>query len=421
MGKHQRKLCRKLGQPHQNRIRPHPSIKGQAHHNYRSINKKVAIGVMNEIIDTDFRFVRHGFVVGLSMEWGVPESTIRTWMQHVTIDPNWRPWKTNWGQGSRVFSDDEEQELVLFVKNNFISKKRLFGDSDFRILACSEFAKKIQQFEGEWNGFDFICSAGFITDFKRRNHISSRTFHYKRRDNFTQEQAQWWIHKMTNLLNTVSHDCIVNVDETSWLLWPRGLLTWSETGADSVQVEANGDEKAAITVTAAITASNQKLPLQIIAKGKTGRVHFTQLGDVGNNWVDHSQSGWQTEVTFGTYLRCLRNHYGDRSLHLILDLYPTHRTETIRSLASDLDIQLYFIPAGATDRLQPLDRSVFAVLKASAKRLFHERCMCNIGDARKKKDAVADLLKAWELLGTSVIEEGWSIYEDVWEDALDDA
>jgi hypothetical protein len=375
------------------------------------------MGVISEIIETNLQSERHGFVSGLSREWGVPENTIRTWIRHLIIDPVWRPWETNWGQGSRVFTDSEEQELTLFIKENFISRKRLFGDSDFKILACNEFAKKVQQMEGEWNGFDFVCSSGFIADFKKRNRISSRIFHYKRRDRFTDEQAEWWITRMNNLLNTVCHDCIVNIDETSWLLWPRGLLTWSETGADSVQVEANGDEKASITVTAGITASNQKLPLQILAKGKTGRVHLTQIGDVGDNWIDHSQSGWQTEITFATYLRCLRNYYGDRPLHLILDLYPTHRTDAIKRLASDLDIQLYFIPAGATDRLQPLDRSVFAVLKASAKRLFHERCMQNIGDPRKKKDAVADLLKAWELLGTSVIADAWSIYENAWEDA----
>jgi hypothetical protein len=177
-------------------------------------------------------------------------------------------------------------------------------------------------------------------------------------------------------------------------------------------VEITGDEKSSITVTAAITASNRKLPLQILAKGKTGRVHLTQIGDVAPNWVDHSQSGWQTEQTFATYLHCIHNYFEGHPIHLILDLYATHHTDAIKQLARDLNICLHFIPPSATDRLQPLDRAVFGVLKATAKRLFHKRCMQNIGQPRKKKDAVSDLLMAWEALSSQTIDVGWAIYQD---------
>ena len=79
---------------------------------------------------------------------------------------------------------------------------------------------------------------------------------------------------------------------------------------------------------------------------------------------------------FTQYLHHLNNHFshrGDRLLHLILDLYSVHRDAEIKAHANELNIQLHFIPAGMTDKLQPLDRNCFGALKATARRLFRER------------------------------------------------
>jgi hypothetical protein len=80
--------------------------------------------------------------------------------------------------------------------------------------------------------------------------------------------------------------------------------------------------------------------------------------------------------------------------------------------SADLEITLHFIPPGLTDEFQPLDRIVFGVLKSHAKRLFHERFRLNPSARRTRKDAVSDMLSAWELLGESAIETAWTIYVD---------
>ena len=41
-------------------------------------------------------------------------------------------------------------------------------------------------------------------------------------------------------------------------------------------------------------------------------------------------------------------------------------------LLNELNLQLHFIPAGMTDKLQPLDRNCFGALKDTACRLFRE-------------------------------------------------
>jgi hypothetical protein len=71
---------------------------------------------------------------------------------------------------------------------------------------------------------------------------------------------------------------------------------------------------------------------------------------------------------------------------------------------------LHSIPPGLTDEFQPLDRAVFGVLKAQAKRLFHARFHANPYGRRTKREAVADMITTWSLLGKSVIENAWDIY-----------
>jgi hypothetical protein len=90
---------------------------------------------------------------------------------------------------------------------------------------------------------------------------------------------------------------------------------------------------------------------------------------------------------------------GEDPIHLLLDSYPEHRTREVRATAAGLGITLGFISPGLTDEFQTVDRVVFGVLKSHAKRLFHERFRLRPYQRRTKRDAVSDMLIAWELLG----------------------
>jgi hypothetical protein len=173
-----------------------------------------------------------------------------------------------------------------------------------------------------------------------------------------------------------------------------------------------------LTVLATISASGVKWPLYFLAKGKTQRVENSQIGDVGDHWRSHSISGWMTSDTFSDYLQLLRLHApSENVIHLVLDLHSSHRTEAVKSLASSLNIELHYVPAGMTDVLQPLDRTVFGALKAHARRLFRLRARDNPLLQRTKQDAAQDMISAWDLLSPGALFSGWEIYEgEPWED-----
>ena len=75
-----------------------------------------------------------------------------------------------------------------------------------------------------------------------------------------------------------------------------------------------------------------------------------------------------------------------------------------------MNITLHYIPAGQTDKYQPLDRKVFGVLKAKSRSLIRRKLSENPDQPIKKKDAVADLIACWDSLTQDTILDSWDIY-----------
>ena len=309
-------------------------------------------------------------IPSLSKRTGIPQSTLYTWRKNFRKNPYWSPQNNDWGKCKRIFSDEEENELVTYV-TNVIEEGNIFTNEDFKEIAI-EYYLSLHSNDEDMKPFN--CSNGFIADFKNRHKFTSKRFHYKRRPNITKEQEENWMNQITNLLTEVPLSRIVNCDETSYCLYPKGLLTWAIVGEDNVKTLIRGNEKDNITVIASITAEGRKLPLMFIAKGKTERVEESQIGNIDPHWKTHTINGWMTNEAFQEYLRKLRDYFQDNEpIHLILDCYKTHKSEVTRNLAEILNISLHFIPPGMTDAFQPLDRKIFGIVKAHAKRMYRQR------------------------------------------------
>jgi hypothetical protein len=114
----------------------------------------------------------------------------------------------------------------------------------------------------------FAYSAGYIHNFKRSHRFTSRTFPYKRRPSVTLGQQEGCRARIEELLRIVPLDHILNTDETSWLFWPRRILTWSEINYNHSRVLIRGDGKENLTALATITASGDRLALFFLARGE---------------------------------------------------------------------------------------------------------------------------------------------------------
>jgi hypothetical protein len=125
-------------------------------------------------------------------------------------------------------------------------------------------------------------------------------------------------------------------------------------------------------------------------------------------------------VTFCHYLQWLSDYIDGRRpgrgprppIQLILDCYAVHRSKDVREFAANLGIRLWFIPAGHTDTLQPLDRAVFGAIKAMFRRLFELLRRGTPGGKVTKSNAMDILSNIWRDLSIDAIHAGWAIYED---------
>jgi hypothetical protein len=88
------------------------------------------------------------------------------------------------------------------------------------------------------------------------------------------------------------------------------------------------------------------------------------------------------------------------------------RTNDVKQLAAELNIELLDIPSGATDKLQPLDRMVFGALKSEAWRLFRRHAPRNPKLKRHKQDAVREMIEAWEGLSDATLNAAWQLYRE---------
>jgi hypothetical protein len=79
--------------------------------------------------------------------------------------------------------------------------------------------------------------------------------------------------KLTAAFRDFFYNDIINADESMWLILWQPRNTVAEKGVESTKIEVNGDPKAEFTLIEAITASGEKLPLFLIAKGFTQKCH----------------------------------------------------------------------------------------------------------------------------------------------------
>jgi hypothetical protein len=82
-----------------------------------------------------------------------------------------------------------------------------------------------------------------------------------------------------------------------------------------------------------------KLPLTLIASGKTDAVEEGRFGEVGSHRTNHSEPEWMTTEAFQRWR--------------VRNCDSVHRHEAMRQYVAELGIELSSIPPGLTDERQP--------------------------------------------------------------------
>jgi hypothetical protein len=117
------------------------------------------------------------------------------------------------------------------------------------------------------------CFCHFLSRFLARVGLSFRRAHPARRPTIDDRDCLRFLAQLTAAYFRYPPHLIVNFDESNWYLVMAGDETVAERGAECVNQFVDGDPKANFSFFATITADGGKLPLILIAKGKTIRCH----------------------------------------------------------------------------------------------------------------------------------------------------
>jgi hypothetical protein len=301
---------------------------------------------------------------------------------------------------------------------NYVNKGLYYSDSDFK-LDCLKFYHRINA-GAMPPPSDFKASRHFIQSFRYRHRMRLRRPSLKRRRVASREEIDQFVARVQSLIEQYPAERILNIDETNWRAVAAGFLTWAKAGTESVQCQIDNDEKQGVTAIAAIDFAGNKLPLTIIGKGKTERClkGYDLPPEV---WTSTSETGWTTSDVMCWYFACLREReFPEGPIILLLDCYSAHRCNLVRAAAQQWGIELVFIPPGCTNLLQPLDRHVFGVLKAHARKLWRVQYHSSHGGKTTRPMMAGNLVEAWKRITPEVIESAWDCYEVNWSEDLSD-
>ena len=348
--------------------------------------------------------LKPGRLAEIERQTAIPVRILKDWRTKLLANPEWAP---KYGRpGPHVLTAEQEENVLRSIQEEYLDTQRL----------CTRqvVAHKLTAEGRTVHGADFVAGRALVSGFLQRQGLSYRKPHLKRRSDPDDDSVGDFIQRIEMVFHQFPPSLIINVDETCWRLFNGPIRTVAPTGADSVHVISKATMKTDITVIAACTAAGDRLPLWLVTEGK-GKLceqkfrNSVKLRHAIDRklFVDHSVSGWSTRDVMLRYLKWLKKHVEGRLVHVVWDLYSSHRDTQVVDFAASQDIGLTFIPAGQTGEWQPLDRRIFGSLKQRAAAILNSMMIDDSLEQLTIVDAIAILVQAWDQVTEEEIVKAW--------------
>lgn len=213
----------------------------------------------------------------------------------------------------------------------------------------------------------FKASSRFVTQFKRRNRLSSHRTTIKWVSGSTADPTEnehrilEYVRAARDAIDRYGARHVLNMDETPVAKCENPITGVVETGSGrAAQCRTDAGNRLNVTHFPCISAAGDKLQMCAIIKGKTERtlkkVREGASPAVARVRLYYSASGW---INSGIIVRWLDDvvapYLGGSPGALLLDDYQAHWTDEVVAAAARLRIELIKVPPGLTSEYQPLD------------------------------------------------------------------
>jgi hypothetical protein len=347
-----------------------------------------------------------GAITNLASQTGIPHQTLTRWHQERTAPDGagWFPLQ-NGHPNKRTLPDSTEAAICEHLRHEYFQNGIGATRMTLQALAQNAFGS-LDTVPHEGTGF--AASSRYARNFENRWALSLRLPHAERRTNVDLMINHDFAESLRGYRQRFADDHIFNCDETSWNIQygPRRVLY--EKGAPTVKLVKRVGDKQSVTAIGTISLQGQKLPLWVIAKGKSQTCE-KKYGYHPSTVFAHTENGWTTEELYKSYLRWLSAGIRGEPCLLVADMYQAHRTQGVKDLARELGIELLFVPAGATGECQPLDRRIFGELKSLARSEFVRQWSRTASRETAYSDAVTILEYCWSNINAENIRRAWQI------------
>ena len=170
-----------------------------------------------------------------------------------------------------------------------------------------------------------------------RNGLSFKKVHFERRGSLKPEEVEQFLIALADAIATYGSSRVLNMDETSIKSYNNNLKALSKVGVDTVKrVFDHYNEKECTTYIWTISKNeNLKLPLVLLAKGKTETCEEKHKCEKSEDKYLHSANGWTTTDVMLKYIKWLWEQMGKKPFSLVLDVFRAHKHPDVLKLAKN--------------------------------------------------------------------------------------
>jgi hypothetical protein len=332
--------------------------------------KAIEAGELETIFEKLAGPMSYGEIREMAAKVNIPEGTLRDWRIRALQDRNWRP---------HLYKNDHLLSLSPQAQSELRTDiVQLARDGEYcpraRVASMARQKWLEQNPQNQGAQVDMpTFSPAWVAYYADKQKLSFKLGHPGRRPAPNDLEVATFIEQAQEIIASRPNK-VFNMDETCWRIINGGLLkTACVRGQDNVRIHTVPSPKDGVTAIATISATGEKLPLWVIAKGTTDvcehkyRTAPELQTAIRNRELEivHSASGWTSQEIAIKYLGWLSHRVGP-PLFLIWDQYSVHRDLLVLRTAREKEIEVLLVPAGQTGQLQPLDLNVFGPLKSMA-------------------------------------------------------
>lgn len=339
----------------------------------------------------------------IAREIGIDDGLLsRIYARH-RKDRDYNPAKHTWGGSNRTFTPQEEKEMVQFLIRDLSNSGVAMPEDEIRKAVLAQYR---QVHARRTRKHSFVASNGWMYNFKKRNRLSGRVSQKERKNEPKGGEIEAFMEEMSFVRSIFPAHLIYNCDETPIRIAATRCFTTQEIGKPTPAVRRNARTKDVVSAVATIRHNGEKLPLAIIAKGKTPTcVRNLELPEeIIRYW---SPSGKANTEICQAHIEKISEWSHGEPCALVWDSYASHHTSEVQDTAFKHKVRLVEVPKNATPIKQPLDWGVFGELNQSHQAALRKEDVLSLSPLQAKRRSIALFNTAWTKIKRRNVKKAW--------------